>query len=235
MNKINVLKQHEALRIGAMLKFSTLDYPGKISSVIFCQGCPNRCVYCHNPDFIDISRPGQISFDDVLDFLKSRTELLDAVVFSGGEPLIQTALVDAILQIKQLGYLVGIHTSGVLTDRFVNVLNYVDWVGFDIKTEFDKYHKITRLDNSGESAKESLLALLNSGVDFELRTTVDSRYIEDQDLINIAKFLRENGVKKWILQECILRDSGINLKVPLPSNETILKISQYVSVDLRKE
>jgi pyruvate formate lyase activating enzyme len=223
------------VKIGGVLKFSTLDYPGKLSAVIFCQGCPLRCPYCHNPEFQDIHLPGNEKFDDVFEFLKSRESLLDAIVISGGEPLLQYDLMDCILKLKTLGFLIGIHTSGINPKIFAEILPIVDWVGFDIKTSFESYEKVTQIPNSGELAKESFMNLAYSNVNYEIRTTYDSRFISAADLYTIAQNLADNNVKMWVLQECILRNNSENTKIPLPSEDVIANISKYIKVILRKQ
>lgn len=222
-------------KIAAILKFSTLDYPGKLSAVVFSQGCPIRCVYCHNPDFQDYKKPATIEFDKLLYFLKERKGLLDAVVFSGGEPLMQKDLYDAISIVRQEGFLTGLHTAGTIPNKFEQILPLLDWVGFDIKTDFEKYEKITKIPNSGKLALESFELLRNSGINFEIRTTVDSRNINSEDLINIAKFLNSKGVKKWVLQECIIRSSGKDLNIHLPDENVLADISKYTEVEIRRQ
>ena len=224
------------MKIGGFLKFSTLDYPGKISAVVFTQGCPLRCVYCHNADFQDASSQGSVAFSEVLEFSKTRVGMLDAVVFSGGEPLLQPDLKESMRSVKGLGFQIGLHTSGAIPEKFAQILDIVDWVGFDIKTSFDKYNKITGVPGSGELAMESLLLLIKSGVDYELRTTFDSRNISEDDLLDIAKILRNIGATKWVLQECILRKKdGVDEGLLLPDSDTVSKLSEIISVDLRRE
>lgn len=223
------------LKIGAVLKFSTLDYPGKLSAVIFCQGCSNRCVYCHNPDFIPILPTSPTDFTDVLNFLKTRRGLLDAVVFSGGEPLIQEGLSDAVEQIKSLGFLTGLHTSGVNSKMLKKIIGQIDWIGFDIKTVFDKYEIITRNKISGKLAEESLDIILQSNIPYEVRTTVDSRYITMEDLQNVASMLNGKGISKWVLQECILRNDNNEEKLSLPSENEIKLLQQFVEVEIRRQ
>ena len=224
------------LQIGGLLKFSTLDYPGKLCSVIFCQGCSMRCSYCHNPDFQDISKPGKFVFEDVLDFLKTRIGLLEAVVFSGGEPLLQQSLKESVKRVKELGFLVGVHTAGMALNIFDDILEIVDWVGLDIKTSFENYEKVTGVIGSGELAKSSFEKLINSGVEFETRTTFDSRYISEDDLHTIANTLAEKKVKKWILQECVLRkDNKEDETLLLPSTSVLENISKVIEVELRRQ
>ena len=224
------------MKIGGVLKFSTLDYPGKLSAIAFCQGCSIRCVYCHNPDFQDVSKNGAIEFQDFLRFLETRKGLLDAVVFSGGDPLLQPDLLESVMEVKKIGFLVGIHTAGVIPLALKKVLPELNWVGFDIKTSFENYEKITQVPNSGNLAKESLDILLKSGVDFEVRTTFDSRNILFEDLENIAKYLQINKIKKWVLQECILREkSSANIEVPFINKEQVDILSKYCDIQLRRQ
>ncbi|MDR2458967.1 MAG: anaerobic ribonucleoside-triphosphate reductase activating protein [Holosporales bacterium] len=222
------------MKIAAILKFSALDYPGKLSAVVFCQGCPLRCVYCHNQDFLDSSLSGNVSREEFLSFLKTRVGLLEAIVFSGGEPLLQPNLREAIESVKELGYAVGIHTSGVIPNALKVILPTLDWVGLDIKTCFESYKDITNVADSGKLVAESLSIILASWVNYEIRTTYDSRNITDADLISIAQSLGERGVRRWIIQECIIRDDTRLTHLPLPSQDILSKIATYVNVELRR-
>ncbi|MBR1944492.1 MAG: anaerobic ribonucleoside-triphosphate reductase activating protein [Alphaproteobacteria bacterium] len=221
------------INIAAILRFSLLDYPDKISAVLFTQGCPLRCVYCHNPDFQSTNVVNNISFDNVIQFLNTRIELLEGVVFSGGEPLLQTNLYDAMKIVKDMGFLIGLHTSGVIYNNFIKVLPLVNWVGFDVKQIFNKYSDITQINNSEIQVMKSLDALINSNVKYEIRTTVDTRYISQKDMVNIAKYLNSNNVKEWTLQKCILRSKEENINVPFLSDDNISELAQYININVR--
>ena len=152
------------IKVAALLRFSLLDYPDKISAVLFTQGCPLRCVYCHNPDFQNPNVDTNTSFDEVIQFLSTRIGLLEGVVFSGGEPLLQANLYDAVQRVKEMGFLVGLHTSGCIYNNFIKILPLIDWVGFDIKQVFNKYSEITQITNSELQVVKYINALLNSNV-----------------------------------------------------------------------
>jgi pyruvate formate lyase activating enzyme len=222
------------MKIAAILKFSTLDYPGKLSCVVFCQGCPLRCCYCHNADFLDPLQPEKVSIETFISFLKNRIGLLDAVVFSGGEPLLQQDLGALIDISKSLGYLVGLHTSGAAPSALKIILPTLNWIGFDLKTSIESYENITRTKDSGKNAVESLDLILTSGINYEVRTTYDSRNISEPDLINIAKFLSKRGVSRWTIQECIIRDGAHSTRLPLPSQDAISETSTFINVNLRR-
>jgi pyruvate formate lyase activating enzyme len=189
------------LRIGGLTPLSTSDYPGQLSAVVFCQGCPWRCAYCHNPHLLDARGAAALRFDDVVEFLGRRVGLLDAVVFSGGEPLAQAALADAMRAVRALGFRVGLHTGGAYPARLADVLPLVDWVAFDVKVAFDDYARITGVRGSGARSFASAELLLASGVDHEFRTTVHPRQHTPDALARLAKRLAAMGVRRYAVQE----------------------------------
>jgi pyruvate formate lyase activating enzyme len=199
-----VLRGHaaaQALRVGGLTPLSATDWPGQLSAVVFCQGCPWRCSYCHNPHLLACRGAGEISWQDVLAFLGRRAGLLDAVVFSGGEPLAQHALADAMRAVKRMGFGVGLHTGGAYPSRLAQVLPLVDWVGFDVKALFADYPRITGVRESGAKAQASARLLIESGVDCEFRTTVHPRQHDPGTLARLARVLADLGVRHYVLQE----------------------------------
>lgn len=193
------------LPIGGIVPFSAIDYPGCFSLVVFCQGCPWRCHYCHNPHLQPFVRKRASKksglWQDALALLKRRRGLLDAVVFSGGEPTAHAGLLPAIREVKELGFKIGLHTAGCYPDRLLQLIGYLDWVGLDIKAPFDAYEKITDRPQSGDKAKKSAEMILKSGVSYEFRTTVHPALLFSSDLDNVKLALREMGVKNHVLQE----------------------------------
>ena len=169
--------------------------------MIFCQGCPWRCGYCHNPHLLARATESGIEWDTVLDLLRRRRGLLDAVVFSGGEPTLQAALSAAIGAVKDMGYKVGLHTAGIYPRRFAQVLPLLDWVGFDVKAPFGDYETITRAAHSARRAHASLELLLESGVAHEIRTTVDKRVLTQDKVDKLGAELSRLGVTRHVLQE----------------------------------
>lgn len=175
--------------------------------MVYCQGCPWRCAYCHNPHLLPAEAAGGIAWSEVLELLQRRRGLLDAVVFSGGEPTAQPGLAAAMRAAKALGYRIGLHSAGIYSRRFAEVLPLVDWVGFDAKAPFDaSYERITGVRASGEAALASARALLASGVDCEFRTTWHAGFLSTAELERLARTLSELGVQRYVLQE--FRDSG---------------------------
>lgn len=188
-----------SLRVGGLARLSTCDWPSQLAAVVFTQGCSWDCSYCHNPHLLDAGE-GEVAWDDVIAFLETRRGLLDGVVFSGGEPTTQQALADAMREVRELGFAVGLHTGGPVPTRLAEVLPLVDWVGFDVKAPFADYACITGVVGSGESALASLRALVASGVEFEARTTVHPDLLSAPDLERLSLELSAEGVTRWAVQ-----------------------------------
>jgi len=190
------------LRVGGLTPFTTIDYPGELAAVVYCQGCPWRCAYCHNRHLVPARGSELIPWAEVLRFLDTRRGLLDAVVFSGGEPTLQSGLRPAMESVRRLGMKVGLHTAGPYPDRLRRVLPLVDWVGLDIKALPQDYPEVTGVPGSGKQAWASLRLLLASGVPYEVRTTPMPGHDRASDLRPLAGLLAEAGVQGHRIQTC---------------------------------
>lgn len=189
------------MNIGGIQPFTSIDYPGELAAVIFCQGCPWRCSYCQNPELIAAQAPGGLNWQQALDFLRKRTGLLDAVVFSGGEPCLQKDLPEALADTRALGFKTGLHTAGCYPERLQALLPLLDWVGLDIKAQAADYPQITSTPYSGEAAWESLRLLIASGLDHEVRITLDASLYEANHLQQLLTQVAESGASTLVLQE----------------------------------
>lgn len=188
--------------VGGVEKFSIVDFPNKIATVVFMQGCPWRCPFCHNVSLQKIGAETDFSWPKFIEFLEHRQGILDAVVFSGGEPLVQANLAFAMKEVQDLGYKIGLHTGGYRPEALAKVLPLVDWVGFDFKTvpNTEKYAHAIGGAKHLEQVLESLDLLLKSSIPFECRTTCDPRVLSVADIYELADFLKEKGVKEYYLQ-----------------------------------
>ncbi len=134
----------DALRVGGFVPFTLTDYPDALAAVVFCQGCPWRCGVLPQPAPASPARgDDEREFARILDWLGTRRGLLDAVVFSGGEPTAQAGLADAIAAVHALGFKIGLHTGGAYPRRLAAVLPQVDWVGLDVKAPQAEYAGVT--------------------------------------------------------------------------------------------
>jgi len=149
-----------------------------------------------------------VQWRDVLAFLESRRGLLDAVVFSGGEPTLQPALLDAVRSVRNLGFRIGLHTAGMTTEQFASLLPLMDWVGFDVKASFSAYSRITGVERSGEIALASLRLLLASGIAYEVRTTLHPALLTLADIAVLRDELLSLGVTHYAVQH--FRSTGIS-------------------------
>lgn len=198
----NPIPTADALRIGGITPFTTIDFPGRLAAVVFCQGCPWRCGYCHNGTLLQAGAPPRHRWAEVDALLRQRQGLLDGVVFSGGEPTLQTALGSAVEAVRNLRMQVALHTAGMYPERLAALLPKLDWVGLDIKAPLAQYDAITATPGSGTRAFEALGALLASGVAYECRTTWHAQLFGVAQLLDLADALRAQGVRHWALQEC---------------------------------
>ena len=192
-----------SIKIGGVERFSLVDFPNHVAAVLFLQGCPWRCPFCYNTHLQAADTDERIDEQAFFEFLEKRRGKLDAVVFSGGEPLMQPGLAEAMQKAKNLGYTIGLHTGGYVPDRFAKVLPLVDWVGFDIKAPFDEshYRRATGSQTPLNNILQSLDMLIKSGKGFETRTTCDPRLLSIEDIYTIAKELKERGVENYHLQK----------------------------------
>ena len=188
------------LKVGGLVPFSATDYPGRFSLVVFVQGCPWRCAYCHNPHLQVRGDAGALQWPAIVERLRRRVGLIDAVVFSGGEPTIDPALQGAMCEVRGLGFLVGLHTAGAYPHRLAQVLELVDWVGLDIKAPAHGYDAITGAVDSARNAFSSVKLVLEWGVACEVRTTIHPALHAEEAIWQLAQTLSAMGVRHYALQ-----------------------------------
>ena len=170
------------MRIGGFLKQSLIDFPGNIASVIFTSGCNFRCFYCHNPELVlpkHIKENELIKETEVFPYLEKNKLLLDAVVITGGEPTIQTDLVEFILKIRELNLLVKLDTNGTNPEILQSLLDYdlIDYIAMDIKAPLilEKYQEIVGKQFSFsqfDKVLESVRLIQQSNIEYEFRSTL---------------------------------------------------------------
>ncbi|NWF53079.1 MAG: anaerobic ribonucleoside-triphosphate reductase activating protein [Nitrospirae bacterium] len=190
------------MRIGGFQRFSLIDYPEKISAIIFTQGCNFRCPYCHNPELVYpefFNEP--IAEEEVFSFLKKRMDLIDGVVITGGEPLLQSGLKDFLMHIKQMGYSIKLDTNGSLPQKLKELLKngLLDYIAMDYKGPLGTYRKIVRVEINPADIRRSLELVIRSGIQYEMRTTVFNG-LSLGDLIEMMMELQSFCVKNYFLQ-----------------------------------
>lgn len=198
------------MHIAGLVPFTTIDFPGRLAAVVFFQGCPLKCPFCHNPNLQSVEGNITLTWTEVLDFLKSRKKRLDGVVFSGGEPLMQPLLLQAVETVHNMGFQVAFHTAGVYPEKLKIVLPLVDWVGLDVKAPAVKYDLLCGRSDMALKVSESLSLLLASEKSFEVRTTADPRFLTRDDIRLLATELWRRGVKTYALQKYRTFDADKN-------------------------
>ena len=165
---------------------STVEFHGNMSLVIFMSKCPLACRYCHNVELLEDN--SEKSFEEIKDEIDSSADFLDAVVISGGEPLVQTDAVIQILKyVRQIGLKTKLDTSGIYPEKLKKILdlNILDYVSLDVKTTFSKYRKITGA-NVGFEVKKSMDLINQAGVHLEIRTTYVPTLHTKKDIHNLV-------------------------------------------------
>ncbi|NLM72635.1 MAG: anaerobic ribonucleoside-triphosphate reductase activating protein [Clostridiaceae bacterium] len=189
------------MRIAGLQRSSLIDYPEKISAVVFTQGCNMNCSYCHNSRLIrDYDNCNFYDESEVLEFLNKRRGLLDGVVITGGEPTLQKDLVDFIIQVREMGFLVKLDTNGTNPSVLKKLIddNLVDYVAMDIKAPMAKYRQICCSEVDTGKIEESIDILLDGKVEYEFRTTYAPE-LEEVDLIDISRFIK--GAGRYVIQQ----------------------------------
>jgi pyruvate formate lyase activating enzyme len=190
--------------IGGVQKLTLIDYPGKLAAILFTQGCPLRCPFCHNSEVVVPEKFKQpISEEEIFKFLKSRVGKLEGIVISGGEPTIQDNLPLFIRKIKELGFLVKLDTSGINPQTLLLLIraNLLDYVAMDLKAPLEKYSRFTGKEIDIEKIKKSINIILNSKIPYEFRTTLLENFHDFDDVIIMAKTIE--GADLYALQKFI--------------------------------
>lgn len=193
------------IKISGIQKTSLIDYPDNIATVLFTQGCNMNCPYCHNPELISETNENEyLNLDNLWEFLDKRSGLIDGVVITGGEPLIQESIYDLLVKIKEYGLLIKLDTNGTNYNLLKKIVenNLIDYIAMDIKGPIKEYDKfcgiklnkaiIKNIDRSIELLKKS------NNIITEMRTTVVPGMHDNNIMKKIAK--RVSGVDKFYIQ-----------------------------------
>ncbi|MFW5995644.1 MAG: anaerobic ribonucleoside-triphosphate reductase activating protein [Halanaerobiaceae bacterium] len=192
------------MKIAGIRKTSLIDYPGKISTVIFTQGCNFCCPYCHNGELIPAESEEKEYMDSCifLDFLDERSQLLDGVVITGGEPTLQPDLVEFISRIREKDYQIKLDTNGSSFPVIEELVesDLVDFLAVDIKGAPGNYDRYMALDSGPvlASVRDTVKLVLESNIEYELRTTVVPGLHDREEIKNIANFI--SGAEQFVIQ-----------------------------------
>ena len=218
-------------------KFSLLDYDEKVSAVLFSPACNFRCPFCHNGESV-LNANTPIPFDEILDYLKSRVGLIDAVVFTGGEPTIMPELVERIKKVKELGFLIKLDTNGTNPGIVEELLNegLLDYIAMDIKNSEARYAETAGCPGIRmENIKKTIKIIENSSINYEFRTTLVKEFHNEKSIREMAELVR--GAKRLFLQKFVDREGVIQKGLHDVSIEEANKfreiLSEVVPTELR--
>lgn len=201
--------------IYAITPFTTIDYPGKLSCIVWFGGCNLRCVYCYNKDIV--LNNGKYDLKYLENFLSSRQGKLQGVVFSGGECTINSLFLDASKIVKNLGFSLKIDTNGTNSKNLQKIIdeNLADFIALDFKAMPKKQILITKKNYFDEFLK-CFEILKNSKIEFEIRTTIHNDFLNEEDVMEMYDFLKSNGYKNhYYIQKFLNTGENLaNLKNP---------------------
>ena len=241
-----IIRKSEYMRIGGYQKLTLQDYPGYIAAICFTIGCQLRCPFCHNPELVIDDKPHKISNEEntsmFIDYLEKRRALLDGVVITGGEPLLQDDIELFIKKIKALNLKVKLDTNGLLPGKLSALIEQrlIDYVALDYKNHAGLWNDSVgiiaprlKIDESFTSWQTSLRLLRQGNVPYEIRTTVVKELHSIDDLQAMANSLsagQQEADEVWFLQR--FKKSDVLLQDRLPIDQQ-RKLSAYSLDDMQ--
>ncbi len=210
------------MNIRGLSKTSLVDFPGKISAVVFTGGCNMRCPFCHNPELaLGGSSLEEIGMDEILAFLEKRRGMIDGVTITGGEPALQKDLPEFIKIIKGMSFLVKLDTNGLMPAVIENISRIVpaDYYALDVKSSPEKYSHATGINADCAKIRETLDIIRSSGTGYEVRTTCVPGIVDAEDITAAGEYF--GRVSRWYMQQFVNRnamlDSSMNSVSPYPA------------------
>ena len=184
-------------------KHSLVDWDGKVSSVIFLPYCTFRCPWCYARDLVmGADKILTIPFEEVEGYITEYKQFIDGVVITGGEPTMHADLPDLCRKLRGLGMLVKLDTNGTNPGTLKGLIDggLIDYVAMDIKaplTEKD-YNLLNGDCDLLDKVRESIRIIMDSGIDYEFRTTLVPGMHDEKAVESIAKHIK--GAKKYAIQ-----------------------------------
>jgi pyruvate formate lyase activating enzyme len=233
---VNTIKELNSLNqkiVYNITKFTTTDYVGHLSCIIWFVSCNFRCLYCYN-DTIVYTKEGNYTQNEILDFLKTRVGLLDSVVLSGGEATLHN-VIPICKEIKKLGLKIKLDTNAtnLLQIKKLIELHLLDYIAIDFKAPKYKFKEIVGINMYNNTIK-TIQYLINIDFTFELRTTINKSLLDENDINSMIKTISDLGYKNtYYLQNFLETSSNIG-NVSKSSNIDKNKINaQNLSIQYR--
>lgn len=217
--------------IKSVIWSSMIDYPENVCTTLFTGVCNFDCEFCYNKGLL---KEKDMDFDNsILPKLLERKDFIDHIIISGGECTIHDDFEKIINILYENGFKIGIHTNGYTPEILKKVINKLDYIGMDIKNDFQNYDKITATKVDIDKIKESIDLILKSNVNYEFRTTVYPKYINMDNVISIAKYLKEVGSEGYVLQNYFDYNKTVIPYSAEKMREIQSECSKYIPTQLR--
>lgn len=223
------------MKIVGLQKLTLLDFPGQVACTVFLGGCNFRCPFCHNSQLLDGNVEEVMSADNLMTFLNGRKGILDGVCVTGGEPTLQPQLPQLLRSIKEMGFRVKLDTNGYRPEVLRTVLEQglADYVAMDLKNGREAYAQTCGLESlDTEKIRQSVLLLQESGVAYELRTTLCHPLHDEKTVQNMADWLcsfTNSKVKQLFLQPFVDRDTVPFSGFSAPNREELERYAAILS------
>jgi pyruvate formate lyase activating enzyme len=189
------------MQAAGLQKTSLIDFPGKVCCVVFLTGCNFTCPYCHNPALALGRYPTRIPMAELVGFLARRKSLLDGVVITGGEPTLWAELPELCRSVHRLDLAVKLDTNGSRPEVLEALVHsgLVDYIAMDLKTVPHEYGPPLCPADTGPAINRSIQVIMNSGVDYEFRTTCVPPFVDATRMARMASTIK--GARRFILQK----------------------------------
>lgn len=182
-------------RIHSVETFGAVDGPG-VRFVVFFQGCPMRCAYCHNPDTWDVNGGMEMSVDEIYERFERNKAFYKngGITASGGEPMFQ---IEFLTELFKKFHDEGIHTcldtSGIMFPIGENVMHRIDTDSKQLS------ERMKLIDNLLEVT--DLIMLDIKQIDSEKHKELTGHY--NDNILSFAKYLSDNSKKIWVRFVCV--------------------------------
>lgn len=184
--------------IKSVIWSSMIDYPDYVCTTMFTGVCNFDCEFCYNRGLL---KEKEMDFQkEIMPKLLERKDFVDHIIISGGECTIHPDFEKVINTLYENGFKIGIHTNGYAPEMLEKVIDKIDFIGMDVKNDFDNYNEITQKQIDISKIKKSIEIIIKSGVKYEFRTTVYPKYLNTENVLKIAEYLKSVGSKKYVLQ-----------------------------------
>jgi len=212
---------------GILRNPSMVDYPGRLSGVVFIAGCNFRCGFCHNAELAGPLRPGMSWQQLERACRRFRDNWVEAITITGGEPTLHPELPDLIRRLRSWGFRIKLDTNGSRPEILDQVIPWTDYVAMDVKCVPERYASFVGFSQT-DRILESIDLIRSQAADYEFRTTVVPGVHDEQEVEAVARLVA--GARRFALQAFVPRDNlpDPSLRnLPRTTLDTLRRLAAY--------